>query len=449
MGEGTDQAGMDGRFLTLWRTVLLLTVASCTSTSPQEKGNHYLIDVRLDPPRGLIDASVDLSLLSASDGATTVLFWLHRQLEIDTVHGPLVAGYELDLEPVDHLPWMPEAGELRVHLVRPLVEGERIDLHFEYRGNVDTWPEWSANVITDDWTEIGLYLPWFPYNYHDYGMFTYELNVTLDDESVLRGLGDAERTNDGWHLEWNQPTNDVVVVASRDLRSVRAEREGHTVQVHFTTLDDSVAARIGEDVVTMLQTYARWFGESDQANLAVVESKRERGGGYARRGLIVLGQLSFLMAPEERANYVRYLAHEAAHGWWNQAPADGWDDWLNESFAEYSALLVVRDRLDDEEFAAQLDEKRRASEGTPTIWHLARSDVSTEEKAREVNLVLYSKGPILLDELADRVGLEAFLDWCRRLVQLEIGSTEEALGVLADLEGEPTSRWFRQLLMTR
>ena len=89
---------MDGRFLTLWRTVLLLTVASCTSTSPQEKGNHYLIDVRLDPPRGLIDASVDFSIQSVSEGSSTVVFHLHRQLQVDTVHGSLVTDYELDLD---------------------------------------------------------------------------------------------------------------------------------------------------------------------------------------------------------------------------------------------------------------------------------------------------------------------------------------------------------------
>jgi hypothetical protein len=440
---------MHGRFLALLCTMLLLAVASCTSTGPSNEVSHYRIDVKLDPSSGLIDASVDLSIQSVSEGSSTVVFHLHRQLQVDTVHGSLVTDYELDLDPVNHLPWMPEAGELSVNLVRPLVEGERIDLHFEYHGNVDTWPEWSANVITGDWTEIGLYLPWFPYNYNDYGLFTYELDVIIDDEYVVRGLGDAERIDGGWHLEWNQPTNDVVVVASRDLRSVRVDGEGQTVQVHFTILDDSVAVRIGEDVITMLRTYASWFGESDQASLSLVESKRARGGGYARRSLIVLGQLSVVTAPEERANYMRYLAHEAVHGWWNRAPADGWDDWLNESFAEYSALLVIRDQLGDAEFTARLDEKRRASEGTPAIWHLARSDVSTEEKARGVNQVLYSKGPILLDELADRVGLAAFLDWCRRLVQLEIGSTEEALDVLADLEGEPTSRWFRHLLMTR
>jgi len=343
---------------------------------------------------------------------------------------------------------MPEAGELRVNLTHPVAEGEHIALHFEYRGNVDVWPEWSANVITDDWTEIGLYLPWFPYNQDDYGLFTFDLDVTIHDEYVVRGLGNAERTNGGWHLEWSQPTNDVVVIASRDLKSVRVEREGQVVQVHHVTLDDSTAVRIGEDMVAMLQTYERWFGESDQATISLVESKRERGGGYARPGLIVLGQLNAVTAPEERANYIRYVAHEAAHGWWNRAPPDSWDDWLNESFAEYSALLMVRDRLGDAEFNARIDQKRQASEGASAIWNLARSDVSTEARARDVNLALYSKGPVLLHELVGRIGVDEFLAWCKQLVQLEVDSTEEALGVLADLEGAATSQWFRQRLQT-
>jgi hypothetical protein len=36
------------------------------------------------------------------------------------------------------------------------------------------------------------------------------------------------------------------------------------------------------------------------------------------------------------------LTHEVAHFWWSGAPSVTWENWLNEAFAEYSALMYVR-----------------------------------------------------------------------------------------------------------
>ncbi len=100
-----------------------------------------------------------------------------------------------------------------------------------------------------------------------------------------------------------------------------------------------------------------------------------------------------LTTAEHRADLLRYLAHEAAHFWWTLAPADTWEDWLNESFAEYSALLLIRDRFGEEEFRTRMDRKRESAEGTPPIWGFDRGDTSTEEKSMQVQAVLYNAGP--------------------------------------------------------
>jgi aminopeptidase N len=165
--------------------------------------------------------------------------------------------------------------------------------------------------------------------------------------------------------------------------------------------------------------------------------------------LIVLGQLRALSEPEQRADRLRYLAHEAAHMWWRRAPATTWEDWLNESFAEYSALLTIRDVVGEDEFQARIALKREQSEGTHPIWGLDRNDHSSDERSREIRRTLYNKGPTLLDELAERVGRERFLTWCRELVRRDVDSTVELLDGLAEQEGEATSLWFRELLTSR
>jgi hypothetical protein len=344
---------------------------------------------------------------------------------------------------------MPEARAIQVELKQPLAEAERVDLHFEYSGVIDSWPWWSANIIDTEWVELGLYLPWFPYNYDAYGPFTFDVDVAVEAGYRVRGFGTADRTPGGWHLEWQRPVNDIVIVASRDLRTKRLEQDGHTVQVHFTTLGDTGAERLGREVLAMLRTYADWYGGIGRVDLGIVQSRRAHGGGYTRPGLIVLGQLQSLSTPEQHVDYLRYLAHETAHLWWGHAPATNWEDWLNESFAEYSALLMVQEMAGESEYEARISRKREQAQGTFPIWGMVRDDYSSEEMAREIRMALYNKGPVLLHELAERVGRESFLTWCRALVRREVASTDRALSVLSELQGEANKQWFQQLLTTR
>jgi hypothetical protein len=244
-------------------------------------------------------------------------------------------------------------------------------------------------------------------------------------------------------------TNDIVLAGSRDLRTRSFRGDGYSVQVYFYFMGESDVQRLGRDAVTVLSKYSEWFGEIDQRSLNLVQSKRSRGGGYSRPGLIVLGQMGALSAPEQRADLVRYLSHEAAHMWWRRAPATSWEDWLNESFAEYAALLVIRDAFSTAEYEARIERKREQGEGTHPIWGFDRSDYSSDERSREIRMVLYSKGPVLLHELAERVGRVRFFNWCRELVQREVNSTAKALDVLGELEGDEVREWFGDALRSR
>jgi len=389
---------------------------------------------------------VDLTFRSPSAGLQTAEFLLHRQLAVTDVRGPAVTGYTFDTAATIAIPWIREGGRLEISFREPLAEGEHTDVHFEYGGVIDAWPPWSANVITEDWTELGLYFPWFPYANEEYGPFTFEVDVMIAPGYEVRGSGEAVRTDGGWRLHRDTPVRDIVLVASPDLETSQVEADGYRVQLHFTSLADSVARRIGGEAVSVLTAYGEWYGASDERELTLVESKRELGGGYARTGLIVLSRLGELATAEHHADLLRYLAHEAGHFWWTLAPADTWQDWLNESFAEYSALLLLRDRFGEEEFRARMDRKRESAEGTPPIWGFDRGDTSTEEKSMQVEAVLYSKGPVLLNELAERISQPRFLAWCQRLALQEVGSTEEALEDLRALEGEAVSDWFEQRL---
>jgi hypothetical protein len=433
-----------------WTLPIVATTAvglvSCVRDAGPPDHFHYSISAAIDPARQSIEASVDLTFRSPSADLQVATFLLHREMDVTAVTGVDVSDYEFDPAAESAVPWIPAGGRLVVSFTEPLGDGETTTIHFEYGGIIDTWPPWSANVLTEEWTELGLYFPWFPYNHTDYGPFTFAVDAEIDPAYEVRGFGEAELTETGWHLEQGRVVNDIVLFAARDIRTTRVDSAGYVVHVHFTSLDDSVAAQLAGDAVSVLGTYSNWFGGATSKELSLVETKRELGGGYARPGLIVLSRLTERTTPEHRAELLRYLAHEAAHFWWTLAPADSWEDWLNESFAEYSALLVLRDAFGEAEFRDRLAQKERESEGGPSIWNFDRSDTSTEEKAAEVQAVLYSAGPVLLDRLAARISHDRYLGWCRELVRMEVHSTEQALDLLRLLEGNETAGWLEQQL---
>jgi aminopeptidase N len=149
-----------------------------------------------------------------------------------------------------------------------------------------------------------------------------------------------------------------------------------------------------------------------------------------------------------REGYVRYLGHEAAHLWWWGAETTSWEDWLNESFAEYSALLAVRERFGPAAFEERLAVKREASQDSAPIWGLERSDISTADQRQMIETVLYAKGPIVLHELATKIGQPRFLVMCQHLVAQEANSTAALLALLGKLEGPEIKQWLVGRLKT-
>lgn len=172
----------------------------------------------------------------------------------------------------------------------------------------------------------------------------------------------------------------------------------------------------------ILSKYAS-FGRIDGSNISIVIAPREDGGGYCRSNLIVLTPNDNL---DDDIRYFKYIAHELAHLWWCKATFNSWEDWLNESFAEYSALLVLRDIFGEDEFNQRIEKYKAKAEGLPPIMGIDRG----EEKAYEV---LYIKGPLLLYELERTTGREKFIELLNIIHLGNIDTTEKFLAKLGNL----------------
>jgi len=401
------------------------------------KYSHYDIQLYVDPDDQFIKVKGNLKYLVETDSLDVLSFKLHEQLIINkfSVNGD--STYEIDTIS-NKIRWIPNAINIIYQTKENFKKGDILNVDFSYEGIISRWSPWSANVIGPEWIEMGLYLPWYP---SFYGPFTYRVSIDIEPRFNVFAIGKATVKDNKRIFETNIPVGDLIICASKDLNVRKIELMNHSFKIVNCTLSDATIDSIQNDIKHFYQLYNEWFGRIEEQDMCLVISKREKGGGYARKGGLFLGGINHTDYIDNRLAYNRYLGHEIAHFWWTGAE-NNWEDWLNESFAEYSALMLIKELVGTEEFISRLSKKRDESSNTPPIWELDRNSSSTQ-------LVLYSKGVVLLNELDDKIGNKRFLELCREVIRKNINNTSDFLNLLKEREGQEIGNWFEQSLKTR
>jgi hypothetical protein len=226
-----------------------------------------------------------------------------------------------------------------------------------------------------------------------------------------------------------------VLVAGRGLRAQHVADAGLDIDV-WHVADSPIApraTRFARDVGRMMTTFRGWYGAVPTKKLAIVFAERTSGGGYLRGGF-----MSLLFDSDDRG-LLQYAAHEMAHSWWGRGDANTWEDWLNESFAEYSALMLIRDWHGRSAWSEILGRCEQEARQAKPIWGLDRSD-------RSAQATLYRKGPVLLSRPEARVGEPTFRRLLAALVSREVRTTEQFLATLEELTSAAVRQSFEQEL---
>ncbi len=395
---------------------------------------HYRLAARIDPQSGLLAAQVELQLPDPPPAAE-LEFLLHQRLQVEAVAGSRVSGYTR--LPVAHT-FAPEAVTWSVQLEgRPTPCPLTISVSYEGILERPVPQGWDVNRISPDWVELGLYGPWFPW-IPTAGPFTYTARIGLPDGYLGWGLGEVSRQRGDWVISCGRPVEDLVVLASRYHGQLDLPAGDGAITIHYTAAaDQELAARVAADCAGLLAFYSEWLGPaSHRAGLAVTIAPRERGGGYARPGLVVLAGRS--PAAGTLHGFRATLAHELAHGWWFEAETTTWEDWLNEAFAEYCALRALS-RDDDDQLEQLLARRRERAAELPPICGIARSDPRAHD-------VLYAKGALILYQLEQLVGPGAFTQFLRARHQRGLHTTSQVLALAAEVLGPAPAAWLQEAL---
>ncbi|MGM0667855.1 MAG: hypothetical protein ACQETA_11085, partial [Bacteroidota bacterium] len=301
--------------------IIFLTISLTGCRQEETKGySNYRVKLSIEPEEQYLEVDCYLDIVPGKNNGS-IYFYLHNQLEIEDLSVNNNTAFILSRDSSD-IRYMPDATKYVLDIKGLNLNNGTTTLHLKYSGRITEWNEWSASVIGEEWTEMGLYFPWYPYN-PAYTPFTYEVEVVHNGEYRTFMMGNE--TKDDYYAIYRtaNPTNDMVLCMSKNLKIKTREMHRNSFKLAYTSLTEELTDTLISDIETILGLFNRWFPPGNN-QVCIAESMRETGGGYARIGGIYLPGFTESDYYESRKAYSRYLAHEVSHLWWYRANTNTW-----------------------------------------------------------------------------------------------------------------------------
>jgi len=388
----------------------------------------------------LIDARLTVEALR--DGLRMVRFDFINNLDAPSWHeqGRQVTTTLVADAAGNPLPYMHRWHQLLVLLPRALTKGETTVIRV--KATEDTIIQ-----LTDRSYWIYTTYPWFPQIGYLGGRYTLDWTVKTPKPLRAAGTGDLVKEWQEGDLNCGRWKSDTPVQMASlifgDFKSTDGthQREApgtgevglrlFTIQggeQHFKGNPKNVLFNISEGI----KRYETIFGPYPYSQLDVAEMAHHLDFAQSPAGILLVSSIEVggtvevdedgerrVLNIEEQGGLGKvggggvgdqFVFHELAHQWW--AHQVGWlsseDEWVSESWAEYSAGLIIN-AIDPKRFAGMRDQwKKRAIEADPfgTISTAYRSN--SVEHPRERTRLLYNKGPYVIHMLRTWMGWDKF-----------------------------------------
>jgi len=402
--------------------IFLILMLNCRQRG-QKKYTNYDFKINIKPGQHKIDCQLHMQYINPSPATDSLTFLLYEDMFIKSLQSSKIKNFRFDTTSPSPFRYTPRAGILHIRLNQQLRQNESINFVIKYEGKIEDVNRWKTNRVTENWIELGLYTPWFPYN-PELDTISYQVKCKIPDQYRIAGNGKTHKHNNHWIINNSRADNDIIITGSKNIDSKTMDHENYTLKIHSAV---NLTPEALDTVLAMgkriLDNYINWFGQAHSANPKIVIAPRKIGGAYSRKNIIVLNRISEQDFFQNRAGYLRYFAHEFAHNWWSKARTDSWEDWLNESFAEYSALLMVRNLIGKDEFEERIANKSENIDELPPLRGLDRDH-------KQAYQVLYNKGPYLLYNLEKNIGEAAFKALLKTVHENKISKTKDLINLI-------------------
>jgi hypothetical protein len=409
------------------RRLVLAAVAPLVLAAGQDPSPHYQVSGRFDLERLTLTNAVTITLPPGRALDETFVFSRRFTIDEARVTGPARLTIGTTDKPIANL-----------HSLRVVGSGNGVvRLRVRYHGPI-TDPDDKEMGASAQRVELGADWMWVPIQDQ------IALPFTLDAD--LRGLpaaltvvsqGTVARRGDRLTIRRRTADIDFVLLAARGLKQVSDSAD---VEVYARFPEDPLVRIFRKHAVGASRYFEDLLGPMTVRPLRIVVAPRNRADAYARAAYIVIAEAETAGKPlpdkfPER-NPAKYVAHEAGHIWWLGANAQSEDNWVNESFAEYSALRYVEAAFGIEERRAAMARfGERAAQSGAMIGH-----------GRPKSAAVYSRGPLLLFELEERIGRARMDAYLRALATEPSKTTASALRHLSTIAGPEVAKVLEEKL---
>ena len=412
------------------RCVLVLLMGLAFGSCRQAMAGvlSYRGKITLDPSTAELAEKLTIRFAAPAQGADQLVLYLNKDLAISSLscrsclsheEGPL--NERIDARPVI------------IKFRQRLRPGEIADIHLQAHGKL-TDVSRETNSFASPWVELSIDSGWYPYE-PEARNFRFDLRVNIDPGYKLAGNGKVSGGNGTWRLVQKDASPDIDLIAAPAWTTSELRVQALNIRMIAVNVPPVTLQRFAQQAGSSTRTYSEWFGQAAGHDLTIVLSPRQGGSSYSRPGYVSLAY----SPPAEPDRLLFTLAHELAHFWWSRAPSWSWENWLNEAFAEYSALMYIRKSQGEAAFRELMLQRVQRARNQPPIWGLGRNSGTYAR-------VIYAKGAVRLLQLEQMIGQEQFRRLLAMLVRKHINTTQDFLDEL-QAESSPEMRMrFERLL---
>ncbi len=419
------------------------------------------LDIHIDVEKGesfaTMDTTAELTLTTRHVPVTAVSLQLVRDRSFKKLFGiEGRLGFEVSAvtdfkgRPLEYLH---QGGSLLVRLRSPLPPGQGEILHVTYAGN-------AMPRIGEDSFGLLVNYAWWPQGpRHD--RFQWATSLCFPKAFRVAGTGTTVKVWDEGEdrcERWEEPVP-VGLAAINMGRWVTAEIEGpRGIPIRAFFLEEDAAQMEGalQQTKRALEFYEGIFTPYPYGEMDIAQGRENMGFWQAPAGLLELsktrGAVKATAKKILRSDFfpeasTATLSHEIGHQWWGHVV--GWksyrDQWISESFAEYSSFLYMNQFYGEESYLGRLE-----------YWELGarKSDrfgpaVLGSRLGRGYTNQVYARGPYLLHMLRREVGDKPFAAFLSTLAEAANNrniSTSEMEAVAQAVLGEGIQWFFDQWL---
>jgi aminopeptidase N len=376
----------------------------------------YAISISFDPRTATISGTTTITARATQDLTS---FYYDLVLRTNSV---TIGGQPAEVE-------QESLQDVKITPATPIKAGAEFVATIDYSGDPakiasPRGQPWS--VTNQEWTAAGepeSAAWWFPSNDYPSDPALMDVSVTVPNGMEVISVGrlvsrdsDTSPETATWHWLCEQPMATYLNFVSIGQYEVRQSTVDGLQAVYAVSeqLDGDQrrqAFEAMEHSPEILRTYEPWFGPYPFAEIGgVVPAHRFGFGGLETQTRPVYGAESIL----DRGFATGLVAHELAHMWFgDHVTVRQWNDIFdNEGYASWAQWAYL-DAHGGEKLNDHLERAYQATKDKPEFWKITMIDPGADHLFDAV----YTRGPMLLQALRNRIGDKAFLALARNWAQ--------------------------------